>query len=300
MSPDQSAQLDRADGRVVGRVSSCFCSAGPRICSPSCWRTPGWLVHKEQALPDAHSRINTLAARGRIRADAVHELRAWRRCTGTARRLPNTAGGVLGELAGKGSARGLSFLGATLLLLGLWLAGVALFLGVSWFDDHGQARRLGTQGHRLGAGSKSSRSRELASGQQRKQARKEVVRERAEESREPAAPADRAAGSCPEKSERVEQERQVPLFDAPKPSELPPLSLLDEPPPREQCLFRRSAGGVVAPGGDEAARTSASKSEVVAVQPGPVITRFELRPAPGVKASQISNLRRISRARCPW
>ncbi len=30
--------------------------------------------------------------------------------------------------------------------------------------------------------------------------------------------------------------------------------------------------------------------EVVAVQPGPVITRFELRPAPGVKVSQISNL----------
>ncbi len=30
--------------------------------------------------------------------------------------------------------------------------------------------------------------------------------------------------------------------------------------------------------------------EVVAVQPGPVVTRFELRPAPGVKVSQISGL----------
>src|ERR1700738_2335661 len=32
------------------------------------------------------------------------------------------------------------------------------------------------------------------------------------------------------------------------------------------------------------------EAEVVAVQPGPVITRFELRPAPGVKVNQISNL----------
>src|SRR5260370_14300838 len=32
--------------------------------------------------------------------------------------------------------------------------------------------------------------------------------------------------------------------------------------------------------------------EVVAVQPGPVVTRFELRPAPGVKASQITSLQK--------
>jgi hypothetical protein len=38
--------------------------------------------------------------------------------------------------------------------------------------------------------------------------------------------------------------------------------------------------------------------EVVAVQPGPVITRFEMQPAPGVKVSQISGLPRIWRARC--
>ena len=31
-------------------------------------------------------------------------------------------------------------------------------------------------------------------------------------------------------------------------------------------------------------------AEVVAVQPGPVITRFEIQPAPGVKVSRISNL----------
>ena len=46
--------------------------------------------------------------------------------------LPNTAGGVLGALVGESLAGAFSFLGATLLMLGLWLAGVSLFLGVSW------------------------------------------------------------------------------------------------------------------------------------------------------------------------
>src|SRR5438477_2315946 len=90
--------------------------------------------------------------------------------------LPNSAGGVLGVLTGSGVAHGLSFLGATLLLLGLWLAGVALFLGVSWFaimDRLGAAVLKVLEWMR----SRRERQRELASGQQRKQARQEVVRE---------------------------------------------------------------------------------------------------------------------------
>jgi DNA segregation ATPase FtsK/SpoIIIE, S-DNA-T family len=89
--------------------------------------------------------------------------------------LPNSAGGVLGELAGRGSARGLSFLGATLLLLGLWLAGVALFLGVSWFKIMDQ---LGAWVLKTIAciRTRIEQRRELASGQLRKQARQEVVR----------------------------------------------------------------------------------------------------------------------------
>jgi S-DNA-T family DNA segregation ATPase FtsK/SpoIIIE len=46
--------------------------------------------------------------------------------------LPETAGGVLGQLVGNGLANALSFLGATLMLLALWLAGVSLFIGMSW------------------------------------------------------------------------------------------------------------------------------------------------------------------------
>ena len=98
-----------------------------------------------------------------------------------------------------------------------------------------------------------------------------------------------AAAPVPQKSDRVERERQVPLFDAPKSSELPALSLLDEAGPREQS-YSDEALEAMSRLVELKLRDFGVEAEVVAVFPGPVITRFELRPAPGVKVSQISNL----------
>ncbi len=61
-----------------------------------------------------------------------------------------------------------------------------------------------------------------------------------------APPRIEAAAPIVEKSERVEKERQVQLFEPVKSGELPPLSLLDDPPPREPRLFRRGARSAVA------------------------------------------------------
>src|SRR4029077_16032435 len=46
--------------------------------------------------------------------------------------LRETAGGVVGQFIGKGLAANMNFLGATLLMLAAWMAGVSLSLGVSW------------------------------------------------------------------------------------------------------------------------------------------------------------------------
>lgn len=70
---------------------------------------------------------------------------------------------------------------------------------------------------------------------------------------------------------------------------LPPLDLLDPPPPRPagaaaevlEDLSRRV---------ESLLKSFGIEVRVVAVEPGPVITRFEVEPAPGVKVSQISNL----------
>jgi S-DNA-T family DNA segregation ATPase FtsK/SpoIIIE len=247
----------------------------------------GWLVHKDQSLPEIRSRANSLLrAAGFVLTLLTSCALATLHWDGSA--FPDTAGGVLGELIGQGSAKGLSMLGATLLLFALWLAGVALFLGVSWFEimDKIGAAVLGAIDW---ARAKREQKRELATGRERKQARQEVVREEQKKVASRPPPRIEAAAPTPEKSERVERERQVPLFDAPKSSELPALSLLDEPGPREQS-YSDEALEAMSRLVELKLRDFGVEAEVVAVLPGPVITRFELRPAPGVKVSQISNL----------
>jgi S-DNA-T family DNA segregation ATPase FtsK/SpoIIIE len=265
-----------------------FLFGRPAYLFPMMLAYAGWLVHKEASLPDQHSRINTLLrAAGFVLTLLSSCGLATLHWSGAG--LPNSAGGVLGVLAGRGAAHGFSFLGATLLLLGVWLAGVALFLGVSWFDIMDKLGAWVLQGLEW-VQARREQKREIASGQQRKQARAEVVREeqhkktavRAPPKIEPPAPAL-------EKSERVERERQVPLFDAPKSTELPAMSLLDEPAVREQG-YSQEALEAMSRLVEIKLRDFGIEVEVVAVQPGPVITRFELRPAPGVKVSQISNL----------
>jgi S-DNA-T family DNA segregation ATPase FtsK/SpoIIIE len=283
----------RAIGNWIGPVGAwlagffLFLFGRPAYLFPVMLAYAGWLVHKEQSLPDARSRLNTLL---RAAGFALTLLTSCGLATlhwdGSA--LPNSAGGGVGELVGSGSARGLSFLGATLLLLGLWLAGVALFLGVSWFDIMDKLGAWVLKSIEW-ARTQFEQRRELASGQLRKQKRQEVVREEQKKVASRPPPRIEAAAPVPEKSERIERERQVPLFDAPKSSELPALSLLDEPGAREQS-YSDEALEAMSRLVEIKLRDFGVEAEVVAVQPGPVITRFELRPAPGVKVSQISNL----------
>ena len=94
------------------------------------------------------------------------------------------------------------------------------------------------------------------------------------------------------KGERAHKEQQTPLFrDLPGDSPLPPLSLLDEPPPVQETVAvdtleytSRLIEKKLSDFGVEA--------KVVAAFPGPVVTRYEIEPATGVKGSQIVNLAR--------
>ncbi|MCY4641613.1 MAG: DNA translocase FtsK [Gammaproteobacteria bacterium] len=89
-------------------------------------------------------------------------------------------------------------------------------------------------------------------------------------------------------SKRVEQERQIPLFDSVE-TGLPPTSMLDK-------VVDRS-GGYSGDALEAMSRLVELKlldfgvdAEVVEVHPGPVITRFELQLAAGIKVSKVSNL----------
>jgi DNA segregation ATPase FtsK/SpoIIIE, S-DNA-T family len=97
----------------------------------------------------------------------------------------------------------------------------------------------------------------------------------------------------PEKSERAQREQQIPLFAvSPMPGgdgSLPPLSLLDEPKAQPKG-YSEEALETLSRQIEFKLKDFRIEAQVVGVYPGPVITRFEMEPAPGIKGSQISNL----------
>ena len=202
--------------------------------------------------------------------------------------LPQGAGGVVGSAAGESLKSGLDLLGATLLLLAAWMAGAAVAFGVSWF----------TVMDRLGAWTWSGvhwvrerwfTTREVNAGRSAKLERKEALQAEHRRAAPRIAPAISAPAPAPARSERVEKERQVPLFDPPSARELPPLDLLDSPG-QHQSSYSSEALEAMSRLVEIKLKDFGVDVDVVAVHPGPVVTRFEMRPAPGVKASQISGL----------
>jgi S-DNA-T family DNA segregation ATPase FtsK/SpoIIIE len=210
-------------------------------------------------------------------------------------RYPQTAGGILGDLVGHSLAHGFSFLGATLLLLGVWFAGVSLFIGVSWLTVMDLLGRALLSAHAWVRAMLASR-RERSAGRESRAARQEAVREDRKKAEFRPPPRIEAAVPVIEKSERVEKEKQAALFEKPASKELPPLQLLDDAPPRE-AGYSAETLEAMSRLVELKLRDFGVEVEVVAVHPGPVVTRFELRPAPGVKVSQISGLAKdIARA----
>ncbi len=260
---------------------------GPSFLFPVMIGFAGWLLYREARDEDAQSRA-TLAFRSvgflitLVTSCGLASLHF------TARSYPNTAGGVLGAFTAGGLEHSLSFLGATLLLLALWLAGVSLFAGVSWIQVMDKLGRWTLQGIEWLSG-RISNAREIKQGREVKEARAEIVRE--EQKRVASRPPPRIEPVVPkvEKSERVEKERQVAMFEKPTSKELPALKLLDDAPP-QQAGYSAEALEAMSRLVELKLRDFGVEAEVVEVHPGPVITRFELRLAPGVKVSQITNL----------
>ncbi|HEX5765587.1 MAG TPA: DNA translocase FtsK 4TM domain-containing protein, partial [Woeseiaceae bacterium] len=199
-----------------------------------------------------------------------------------------TAGGIIGQVVGGGMASLMKLLGASVLLFFLWLASLSLFLGISWLSIMDRVGRWClTSWEALQV--KLGEFRDRAEGRRKLAARAETVEVEKKRTANRVPPRIEPVIAPLEPSERAQKERQVPLFDPPAAGELPPLSLLDDPPPQKKGYSEDSLEAM--------SRLVELKLkdfnidvEVVSVSPGPIITRFELDPAPGVKVSQISNL----------
>ncbi len=263
-----------------------FLLGRPAFLLPVMLGASAWVLHR-RAEPEPASRINSVVRGGGfvllLAASCGLATLNWSQGP-----LRESAGGVIGKLIGLGLQDGLGFLGATLLMLTAWMAGLSLAFGVSWFTV---MDRLGTWCWTGISWVRERRAsaKDVAVGKERRAARRDSVASEQKRAAARTPPKIEAPTPVFEKSERVEKERQVPLFDPPKAGELPPLSLLDDPPAREP-LYSAEALEALSRLVEMKLKDFGIEAEVVAVQPGPVVTRFELRPAPGVKASQITTL----------
>ena len=200
----------------------------------------------------------------------------------------SSAGGILGLALGPFLFDVFGYAGSSLLMLAMLLAGMTLYSGMSWLwliEKTGYITLRTIDKIII----YSDKITQYIKSMEVKKERVELVRTQQRKVRNRPPPRIEPVISKVETSARAEAERQEPLFEMPADSALPPLNLLDQPTP--------SPGRY-----SEATLEAMSRQvelklldfniqvDVVAVNPGPVITRFELQPAPGVKGSQISNL----------
>jgi len=212
----------------------------------------------------------------------------WSRLYGWESRLPGPAGGVLGYALGPALMRGLGFAGSGVLSIVTLLAAMSMALRFSW--GH-LAERIGTMiDERREA---STQRREVKEdkkvGARAKQERAQVV----EEERQVVVEHDPIVIEAPvvevPQSTRVAKERQQTLFADPGDTKLPQVDLLDAAPPRQETVTPESlemTSRLI----EKKLRDFGVEVRVVAASPGPVITRYEIEPATGVKGSQIVNL----------
>ncbi|MEO0973088.1 MAG: DNA translocase FtsK 4TM domain-containing protein [Pseudomonadota bacterium] len=202
--------------------------------------------------------------------------------------MPSSAGGVVGSVIGGTLVAGLSFLGATVLLLALWLTAVSLFTGVSWIavvDWVGYGCLYLVDRVRATFDDMRDRAAQQRVRQERVKALKAETKRQAERQ----APRIEPTLPKPVASERTERERQRPLFDSVPAGSLPPLSLLESPPERRET-YSDEALEALSRLVELKLADFGITVEVVSVAPGPVVTRFELSLAPGLKAARITAL----------
>jgi S-DNA-T family DNA segregation ATPase FtsK/SpoIIIE len=206
--------------------------------------------------------------------------------------LPAGAGGQLGQLLAHFMSLSMGATGCTLLLLVLVAVGASLFFGFSWLH---LSERVGTgiertirrllevraarQDRKLGEAKKAERD-ELVVAKQEQLVHEQPVR------------IEPAIVSVP-KSVRAEKEKQKTLFTAPIESggsgDLPAIGLLDMPVESAETVSPETieyTSRLI----EKKLSDFGVKAVVVSAQAGPVITRYEIEPATGVKGSQIVNL----------
>ena len=208
----------------------------------------------------------------------------------TPQTVPYTGGGLIGNAIANWFSSSLGRVGASILLVTALLAGITFLTGLSWF---GLMDRIGLYTHRLFSWLQyhfSTVADKAVGARARKQRVDTVklIRQRLDKKKPPRIEPKVKVWAD---SGRIEKEKQSNLFETATmdSSVIPPLSLL-EPPTASEEGYSDESLKVISRLLEKKLADFNVDVEVVAVNPGPVITRFEIAPAPGVKASQIVGL----------
>ena len=207
---------------------------------------------------------------------------------------PYLAGGVVGSLIVDLSLPVLAVLGSTLLLFAIFLFALTITMNISWLEVIDNLGRW-TISFSTWVTSKAqkwleNRKQDIAT-KARLESRKRVLDIYIEKEKKRIPPTIKAlAKNETKRSARVEKERQGTLFTAATVKELPAISLLDAWRESNESAFSKESLEAMSKLLELKLKDFGIDIEVMGVNPGPVITRFEVQPAPGVKVSRISNL----------
>jgi DNA segregation ATPase FtsK/SpoIIIE, S-DNA-T family len=203
--------------------------------------------------------------------------------------MPLKPGGLFGELVSMPLLAVLGSVGGTLVMLLMACIGFSLATGASWL---GIFERVGAslEGMVLGVVGFWEARRDRRVGEIAATVREETVEVKRRILTEDFEPVRIEAPPPVERSERAQRERQKPLFvDLPSETGLPALSLLDAPAAVRDSISPETL--------EFTSRLIEKKLSdfgvtvnVVAAYPGPVITRYEIEPATGIKGSTIVGL----------
>ena len=254
-----------------------------------------WNVFQQRKVEDSGFDWLTFSLRGlglllvMTTASALAELHYG----GNASILPNGVGGILGSAVAGAAASVFSYVGSTLILLAVFLFGITVFTDLSWLkvmDSTGRISLIIFEFVRSKTIEFQTRRKENEISEKATQTRKTSVEKKTRTLAERKEPIISSPEPGKVTSTRVELERQEPLFKEPYDGELPPLNLLDRSAGASDKGYSKESLEAMSRLLELKLQDFGISVEVVEVLPGPVITRFEVQPAPGIKVSRITNL----------
>ena len=207
--------------------------------------------------------------------------------------LPQGAGGILGQALNDAGLRFLGVAGLTLLGFAGVLAGAQAALGFSWLDV---AEWVGRAINQLLAALVGAVARRLERARERRLARvaaRQAVVERSEKR------AEEIKRRKAQKPPRIEPRpdpapppkvNQGEMFEKAGLGPVPDMDLLDDKRADERKGYSDESLEAMSRQLELKLKEFGVEVEVVSVLPGPVVTRFEVQPAPGVKAQKIASL----------